>query len=239
MFATPHHSATAKVHVVKQNSDGSYALHAAEKEAPAPHAAALKTLEEINTHVYDTCANFKQSRFSSISDHQLFKYRMMMGVAYYLVLGVSAVANTSNPWAFWYYESSWGMLASTISLTLTIIAAEHKLFQRIAVIIFEMAMCMDLIIGPVFNIFLAPMIFPGMPKDNAFDILLMVRMFLIHSLPIIFTSINLYLSDVAFPKQDTYIIAFFCVMYGWANSTGVLNMKSLVEPGFNFTPANV
>ena len=163
---------------------------------------------------------------------------MMMGVVYYLILGISAKANETNPWAFWYYESSWGMLASTISLTLTILAADHKLCQRIAVIIFELATCMDVIIFPVFNILLAPMIFPNMPHSTGIEKLFYARMFLIHFVPGVFTFLNLYLSDVSFPKQDIYHIAMFCVMYGWANSTGVMYQNSMIEPGFTFLPAS-
>ena len=189
--------------------------------------------DELDDDYYFKCANLKQSRHSSVSDGKLFRIRFAMAVLLGLEMGMSATANTL--WDFWYYQSSWGLWSATSALVFCMLGANHPIFQNIAVIMTNLALCLALVITPLFWVWLAPLALWPMPNSNIFECIMKYHMGSEHLLPLVFTIINLYYSDIHFPAPE-FRKMFVCGMiYGLADAMGDRDMKITMYPGLDWS----
>ena len=86
-----------------------------------------------------------------------------------------------------------------------------------------------MIITPLFWIVLAPMIFPNLGWKGL-DLYLRIHMVTLHSFPLIFSTVNIVMTDMKLDPNDWKKMVFMGCQYGLANGIGTYMTKNPIYP---------
>jgi len=134
-----------------------------------------------------------------------------------------------------FYLTEWGVWISFIAHIASLKAVKFDSWQKPAVILLEMATCLDLIIVPIFWIGLWPMIYPSLVKGWPADFMTCLTMVTHHTVPAITTFSNLYFTDIKLLKKDWWICLIMGVLFIPANYAGFIVTGQSLYPGFDWT----
>ena len=115
---------------------------------------------------------------------------------------VGAVVINEVIWLY-FYETFWGFLFTTFSIMATVKAVWFPKSQWVwvAQLSTECAHTLNLVITPLFWIVLAPMVYPSL-SWHGIDLYTRLHLFTLHAFPIIFTTVNIVLTDMQLDPND-------------------------------------
>lgn len=136
---------------------------------------------------------------------------------------------------FFYFFSFWGFLANLISLVASMQSVQKpEVFQQIAVVSTEISFSMNFVISLIFWVSMASCVFKDLDEWTGINIFLRIYVFVLHTLPLASTSINLYLTDITFYKQDWKIVLIVGLSYMIANCIGCVVLGHRLYPGVDW-----
>lgn len=137
----------------------------------------------------------------------------------------------SNFVHFFFYETNWGFNITILMILSSIKAAEYKDWQSAAVILNEVAMLLNLAITPIWWIFMRGH-YEDCPIHTPSPLVNTLHSYGIHTLPLVFSLINLALTDMVYLKADWKIVFLVGIAYIPANYAGLLDMGRAPYPAF-------
>jgi len=182
---------------------------------------------------YKDAADFKKSRFDGIGCNALMTIRVCVMAPY--AISMANLAALDDVWKLIFYLTEWGVWISFFAHIASMKAVKFDAWQKPAVILLEMATCLDLIIVPLFWIVLAPLIFPALIKAWPADAMTFLTMITHHTIPAIATFSNLYFTDIKLLKKDWWIMLLMGVLFIPANYAGFVVLGQSLYPGFDWT----
>lgn len=182
---------------------------------------------------YKDAADFKASRIDGIDQCHLMGIRVGVLAPYAILMANLVSMDDCSQLIF--YLTEWGVWISFFALVATMKAVRFDAWQTPAVILMEMAVCLDLIIVPIFWIGLAPMIFPQLIKEWPKDFMVTFTMITHHTVPAIAVFLNLYYTDMKLLKKDWWIQLVMGVLFIPANYAGFIVTGKSLYPGFDWT----
>ena len=178
---------------------------------------------------YYKCADFSAS--DHVSQSTLIPVRAFFG--YWILINclTTFYLNDDGIMHMLYFFSYWGSIASMLGLIFSIKAIQDKkAWQMPAVFATEMAMGFDLVIMPLFWAVLAPKLFSA-KWDTLLHIVTNFHLITTHTLPIIGTCVNIYLTkDFVFLTRDCQSMFLLGLIYIYFNYIGTINEGAPMYP---------
>jgi len=186
----------------------------------------MKNFEVSTASHYLKCSKFSQKRFNS--KWQLNTLRLGLLIPNLVVL-LTSLATTEVMW-FFYYFTYWGFFANIVSLVTSIKAVtQPEYYQQAAVVSTDVSLSMNIVLTFLFWYFMAPLVFPDLSWSGV-DLFLRFQMVTLHSLPLLSTAVNVFLTDITFFKKDWKIIMAVGSSYSAANCIGSLALGHQLYP---------
>jgi hypothetical protein len=142
---------------------------------------------------YEICADYSNPRHeSNWTRFDLVLYRCLFN---FPLLWLAFYTFQTSDWGdLIYYESEWGVFLSAFASILQFLADHDKrVFTEAAVLVQEVAFCINCVITPVFWLFLAKTLFAPLPNNKS-GYWLMFIWGSHHVLPIVTSFANLYMN---------------------------------------------
>lgn len=131
----------------------------------------------------------------------------------------AATISTNGIVWFFYYLTFWGFVMTFVSIVASTKAVHYPEWVKFAYYSTEMAHTCNLIIVPLFWIFLAPAIFPQL-SWKGHDLFERVHMTTLHSVPMIGSLTNIVLTDIELQTSHYKYSFIMGVVYLFANAMG-------------------
>lgn len=141
----------------------------------------------------------------------------------------AATISTNGIVWFFYYLTFWGFVLTFVSIVATTKAVHYPEWVKFAYYSTEMAHTLNLIIVPLFWIFMAPYIFPAL-KWSGHDLFERIHMTTLHSVPMIGSTANIILTDIDLQASHYKYGFIMGVSYMFFNAMGTY------EAGINLYP---
>lgn len=121
---------------------------------------------------------------------------------------------------FLYYDTFWGLLISTYSIYCSLQAAKHPVeWQKTTIVTSEISLALNLQIALSFWSLMACNEFSNLSWEGV-DLYLRITLFLLYSMPLFLTTVNVVLTDMTFLLQDWKLVVIPEILYVFANLIG-------------------
>lgn len=176
--------------------------------------------------------DFADCRFECVSKMHYLSIKAFWMTALGCNIVITCWMNTYKAHLIFFF-SYWGVTFTFIATALEILAAQNpKRYQAAAVLLSEMALTFNFTITPMFWFVLAPEIFSVLSWQG-YDIICRLHYTCTHSLPIITSLLNLYLTkNFKLYPEDWRIIFISCMAYIYCNYLGTIIEGEPVYPGY-------
>ena len=109
-----------------------------------------------------------------------------------------------------FYFSYWGVFTSFLAMFFSIRAYNYKKNNQAPAVIFtEISICYNIVIVPVFWAMIAPNEFSKYPKWKGLDLVTKIHLTTTHTIPIIASLTNIYISKTWYSSQKTGKLCFW------------------------------